>query len=185
MLIVLLGICTFVLITSIYHITILFTWPPSIPSDRDTIKKIVQIICNHYENEPLNIVDVGSGFGHLVWAMQREFSEATVQGYEIFWFPYFVSKGFMGLLSYFRGKKNIKLFYQDIRTADLSNVNVVLCFLLESVNQKISSYLWQGLPNNALVISNNAKFPDWTPIEEHKVKDLFSYRTVYVYRITK
>ena len=179
LLILILMIITFLGVVSIYHFTILFTWPPSIPTEYNTREVMSDLINKYKINDKCKIVDIGSGFGNLVFHVSKKNPHASIYGYEIFWFSYIISKILLKLYQY----SNVILIYDNFKNANFENVEIVLCYLTEDINRKITSFLQKNLKKGTILISNSSTFPSFNLIEEIKHTSYGSIRFVYVYKM--
>lgn len=120
------------------------------------------------------IVDLGSGWGHLIVGMARKFPKAFVTGYENSPLPFL----FSFLL---KGKLPVSVKMQDFFTADLKAADVVLCYLCPYSMEKLGDKFTKELPESAQVISLVFAIPGWKPDKVIYADDL--YRSpIYFYK---
>ncbi len=171
-------IASFVMCNLIRSLTGLFTWPPSIPTDYRTKKKILEIITKHNKGKSLEIADLGSGFGQLILSTAKVCPQHKLTGYEILGLPYIISKIKLILRKY----KNVNIHYQDFLESNLTKFDIIMCFLCGSITSKLSSKLREEAKTGCLILSNNFTIPELTPVEVIKIKDLFATRKLYIYK---
>lgn len=147
---------------------------PFIPSSRKAIRIILEKI-------PLPkkglILDLGAGDGKFLRAAKRTYPTLQVLGYEISPLALLVSK-VKNTLS--RTKVTVK--HQDMFTADLSQADMVFCFLLPKDLKRLEHKLRTELRPGSQVISNTFSFPTWQPAQEFTPQStgLHGFIRVYV-----
>ena len=164
-----------------YHLTSLFIWPPSIPTDTKTTENILQFIDLHtsIDNNALEIADLGSGCGHLLFRISKKYPHTHITGYEILTIPCLISK----IITYILRYKNISIIKKDLLISDLSKFDIIICFLCGSINSKLSIKLQKEAKKNCLIISNNFPIPNLHKVTTIQIQDIFSKRTIYIYKI--
>ena len=170
----------FLIIFLIYFSSSIFVWPPSIPTDKKARREIVGVIKSRYgATTNFKIVDLGSGYGHLLVDLAKNFKHAEIIGVELLWLPYLFSK-----ISAKRFK-NIRITKQNLYDHDLSSYNAVIFFLRKDhlVDKKIRAEMKAG----AIIISNNYPLKTFEPLEVKEISDIFtkrkSRRKIYFYQI--
>lgn len=181
LIVVIIGFLFFIGLQLIYVLSWFFTSPPSVPTDKRTRGIMLNYIKKYRKTFPenLTIFDLGSGWGHLAIDCARKFPESTVYGLELFFPPYFVSKCKTLYLRY----SNLHFKRKDIFTQDLTDANVVVCFLFPSLLAKLKDKFKQELKPGSIIISNNFEIAGWTPVHMTERKDLFTNRKIYLYKI--
>jgi len=120
------------------------------------------------------IVELGSGWGGLARAAARHRPEADVVAYELSWLPWLWSTAVARL----RGQPEITFLRRNFFDADLSETDVVLCYLFPGAMEQLAKRLTQLKPGS-IILSNTFRLPGWEPDEVIELNDL--YRT-HVYR---
>ncbi len=145
---------------------------PTLPWVRKAMLNILKTYCA--ADAPLNMADLGSGWGGVQALLARQYKQANVTGYEIAPWPYLSAK------LRFIFARRIKTLRQDFFAADLSHYDVLICYthpeLMTSFKDKLST-----LKAGALVISCAFPIPAYTPIETIKcgrgiVTEIYVYR---------
>lgn len=123
------------------------------------------------------VVDLGSGWASLLLPLAKKYPQHTFIGYERVWLPYIVSR--------FRTRKfpNIHIFRQDFFTADFAEADVILCFQLAAIMQKLLPYLRKHIGKTVRMFVNRYPFKDIAPLEKVSVEG--DYAVYYVYDIEK
>ncbi len=121
-----------------------------------------------------NIVDLGSGWGHLAVAMARKYPKALVKGYENSPLPF--------LFSFFlKGKLPLSVHYKDFFSISLKEYDVVLCYLCPFSMEKLDKKLEEELSDKTLVVSLVFALPGWKPDKVIYADDLYK-SPIYFYR---
>ncbi len=175
--IILIAVIIISALNIIYLSTIIFgVWPPSVPTDRRTIKLAIAQLQKYFEKEENFIIyDLGAGYGKFINAFSKAFPKAKIYGVEILYLPYFISK------FRFRKNKNIEIIKQDLFNSDISNANAVFCFYCGNI-KRLSDKLKSELSENTIVISNNFRLENWQEQEIINIKDVIKYRKLYIYK---
>jgi len=169
-----LGMLAFCLIFIVYFSSAFVVWPPSIPTDRKSRRTILNRIRQNYPDDAaINIADLGSGYGHLVRDIARNYKNAKVTGVELLYVPFFFGK----LLC--KRFKNIRIIKSDLFNYDLSNEDVVVFFF--RTDHALDLKLQKELKPGTLVISNNFPLKDREPLEVIQMKETFVNRKLYIY----
>jgi len=124
------------------------------------------------------IVDVGSGWGSLVFAASAKFQERQIIGYEVSWVPWLFSK----IRQFILRRNNLCLLRRDFLQIELPASAVIVCYLFPRGMRQLEEKLKQkqACAHRLLVISNTFALPSSTPVKVIKLNDL--YRSpVYVY----
>lgn len=171
---ILFGLYLVVLI--IYFSSCFFVWPPSVPSNRKSRKVILEMISKyHIGDEKIKIADMGSGYGHLVFAIARKFKKADVTGVELLWLPFLFSKLVSQIF------KNVKILKGDIYQHDFSQYDVFVFFFRK--DHGFDEKLREGIKKRTVVISSTFPLKTFEPVETINLKYLVGSRNVYCYVI--
>ena len=142
------------------------------PSSNQARRTMLDMVPN---SDAFHIIELGSGWGHLAFAVRTRFPQARITGYEASLFPWLWS----AICT--RWKRNEVEFKKgDFFEADLSNADVVLTYLYTGAMQKIAEHQ-ASLTPGTILISNTFRVPGWTPDEVVELDDLYRTR---IYRYT-
>lgn len=120
------------------------------------------------------IVDLGSGWGHLVVSIARKYPTARIKGYENSPIPFI----FSFLL---KGKLAVSVAMKNFFKANLEEADVVVCYLCPYSMERLESKLAVELPDGASVVSLVFALPGWKPDKVIYADDL--YRSpIYFYK---
>ncbi len=173
LLIAIFGMLGFCLVFILYFSSAFITWPPSIPTDRKSRRVIINCIRERYKDDvAINIADLGSGYGHLVRDIARDFRNANITGVELLWVPYLGGKVLC------KRFKNIKIVKDDILKHDLSPYEVIVFFFRtdHDLDKKLENEF-----KGKLVISNNFPLKYREPDEVIEMKETFVNRKLFIY----
>lgn len=123
-------------------------------------------------DDPKYLIDLGSGWGGLLWQLSRRYPDAKIVGYEVSWFPYLASK----LMC--RGR-NIQVLRKNYLGVSFPKDAIFVCYLCPSSMKALS----QSPPTTGWLISHTFALPGHNPVQTHICTDM--YRThIYVYRFS-
>jgi hypothetical protein len=148
------------------------------PSSRKALSSILHLI---KETSPDgNIIDLGSGWGTLCFAVAKAFPKKEVHGYENSPAPYM----FCLLIKVLLKRKNLHFTFRNFHEISLHEAGLVLCYLYSGAMTKLKLKLELELRPGTMVISNTFAMPIWKPKKVVELKDL--YRTkIYLYTANK
>lgn len=142
------------------------------PSSYKAVKAIISLIPKDFDG---TLVDLGSGWGHLAFALACAFPNARIIGYENSLIPYLFSRLFI--------KKNLQFRYQDFLDSSLPTADIAVCYLFPKAMTTLSSKLQTTPFPIKTLISSTFALPDHTPIQTLTLKDLYN-TPIYLYQIS-
>ncbi|MBN1328138.1 MAG: class I SAM-dependent methyltransferase [Candidatus Heimdallarchaeota archaeon] len=132
------------------------SWPnrrgaPWVPTRLKKVRKML-LLANVQPGEL--VYDLGCGDGRVLVMAVREFKARAI-GIEIdlirfLWCQFLISILFL--------RRKVKVIYGDLFDRDLSDADVVFCYLLQSTNNKLEKKLIEELSPDARVVSNTFYF---------------------------
>lgn len=125
---------------------------PFISSKKKFFSRLLEII-NLKEGEVF--VDLGCGDSRLLIEAEKKYKVRTI-GYELSLTAFIISK-----INIFLKKAKTKIYFQDFFKADLSQVDVVFCYLYPPVMSHLSKKLKEELKLGARIFSLAFPLPDW------------------------
>lgn len=168
----------FFLLMGILGITILYSYWYGItptPTSAKVKNKLFSMLPDLANSE---IVELGSGWGNLAFALSRHFPKCKIRSYEISPFPFIVSK----IIAYCLALPNLTIQRQDFFLVSLHNMSLVVCYLYPDAMQRLKTKFEKELSSQAYVISHTFAIPGWKPLRLEYAPDL--YRTpIYLYQI--
>ena len=123
-------------------------------------------------------VDLGCGDGRVLRCANKRYGVRAI-GYEI------------NLLAYIKARclsllhPQIRLKLRNFWQADISNADVIFCYLYPDVLDRLSEKLCKELKTGATVISGNFPLPGWTPSEVITCDQALYNSPLYIYRDKK
>jgi cyclopropane fatty-acyl-phospholipid synthase-like methyltransferase len=122
------------------------------------------------------LVDLGCGDGRILREAQKYYKVKAI-GYEVNLLAYLKAR----VLSF--GIKDIEIRRQDFWSANLSNADVVFCYLFPDVMQKLSAKLRANLKPGAVIVSCNFTLPGFKPSNVLHPAGALHSDPVYIYRM--
>lgn len=124
------------------------------------------------------IIEAGSGWGTLAFALARRRPGSRVIGYELSPLPW----AFSQLRRLIQPAPNLRLYRRDLLRASYAEAGVVVCYLHAEALERLQPKLEAELPAGALVISNTFRLHRWRPAAVlHPPASIDA--PVYVYRV--
>jgi cyclopropane fatty-acyl-phospholipid synthase-like methyltransferase len=146
----------------------MFRGAPWVPTSVRTVLKMLKMA----ETGPDDVVyDLGCGDGRIILAAVRRFDSRAV-GIEIDPLRYIWSLLIITLLGH---RDRIQVVYGDFFSKDLSQADVVTCYLLQSTNEKLESKLLRELKPGARVVSYTFTFPKMKLVVEDTKEEIYCY----------
>lgn len=124
------------------------------------------------------IVEMGSGLGVLAFAAARARPDAAVVGIEYSILPLLYSKMKLFLTP---SVKNLKFVRQDFFAYDLHDTQVIFCYLLEPMLEKLRPKFLAEMSDDAVIICNHYRMARWQPAEEEMLDGVFE-KAIRVYK---
>ncbi|MBW1709629.1 MAG: class I SAM-dependent methyltransferase [Deltaproteobacteria bacterium] len=103
-----------------------------------------------------SFIDIGCGDGRVVRAAHRRYQVRSL-GLEINPLAYLKAR----VLSF--GIKGVRIRWKDFRKVDISEANVIFCYLFPDVMKNVAEKLETELVSGARVVSCNFPLPGWRP----------------------
>ncbi len=168
----------FLLLMLLYFSSAIFVWPPSMPTDRRSRRAIIDFIKTRYPADArIKMIDLGSGYGHLIKTLSKAFPNAQITGVELLRLPYLYSKFI------FCRNRNIHIVKDDLYNHSLAEYDVMVFFLRK--DHKVDAKLRAEAKKGALVASNNFPLKTYPEREIREISDVIATRTIYFYELEK
>jgi len=150
-------------------------WPdikgaPWLPTRMKKVRKMLELA--NVQPDEL-IYDLGCGDGRVIVMAARKFGARAV-GVEIDPIRYLWCQFLITILGL---RKQVKILYGDLFKKDISDADVVFCYLLQRTNDQLVDKLIMELKPDARIVSNTFVFIELPLIDESQE---FSF---YVYKI--
>ncbi len=135
------------------------------------LKKVRQMLTMANVQPGELVFDLGCGDGRIIVMAARRFNARAV-GIEIDLIRYLWCQFLITILGL---RKKVRVIYGDLFTKDISNADVVICFLLQNTNDKLESKLIEELRPNARVVSHTYLFSGLPLIAMDGEQGLYAY----------
>ena len=137
-----------------------FWGAPWVPTSRAVVHNMLTLAAV----QPGDVVfDLGCGDGRVIITAARRFGARAV-GIEIDPLRYLWCQLLVTVL---RLRGQVRVAFGDFFRSDLSEADVVTCYLLQDTNQRLVVKLLTELRPGARVVSNTFKFVGIDPVREH------------------
>lgn len=161
----------FLLLLVILVISIFWTisrGAPWVPTSMKTVHKMLRIA----KVKPDELIyDLGCGDGRVIITAARSY-QARAVGIELDPFRFLWCQLMITVLGL---RKRVKVVYGDFFKADLSDADVVICFLLPDAIQKLEGKLLRELRPGTRVVSNTFTFNQVPPAEKDGKAHLYLF----------
>jgi hypothetical protein len=121
-------------------------------------------------------VDMGCGDGRVLRKVRQRYGVRAV-GYELNLLAYITSRILCA------GLKHIEIKWRNFWKADLSDADVVFCYLFPDVMEDVAVKLKKDLKQGAVVVSCNFDLPGFIPEQILHPGDFLHNDPIYVYRM--
>jgi len=122
------------------------------------------------------IIELGSGWGTLLFALARKYPERPVIGYELSWLPWLYTRLYQAIFQL----HNVRIYRQNFLAADISAASLLVCYLfpkgMVDLNRKLVA---DG--GSQLLISNTFALPACKPVQTIRLSDIYN-TPVYIYQ---
>lgn len=101
------------------------------------------------------VYDLGCGLGEILILADKKYN-AQSRGFEVSPGTYLLAR-----LNIFFKRSKAKVLFKDFFKVDLSNADVIFCYLIPSINEKLRRKLEKELKNGARIASYAFSFKGW------------------------
>ena len=166
-------IISIVIIAIIFVFSIVWTTlkgAPWFPTKMEKVKKMLSLA--EIKSDEI-VYDLGCGDGRFIITTARKF-DAKAVGIEVDFFLYLWCQF---LITFLGLRKKVKVFYGDLFKKDLSNADVIVCFLWPSTNKRLEEKLVKELKPTARIVSNKFIFQGLKLINKDLQDEIYVYST--------
>jgi predicted RNA methylase len=117
------------------------------------------------------VYDLGCGDGRTIVTAARRYGTQAV-GIEIDPLRYLWCQGLITVLGL---RDRVRVVYGNFYKQDLSDADVVTCYLLQSTNEKLEGKLIQELSPGTRVVSNDFTFPRLRLLRRDSAAEIYLY----------
>lgn len=157
-------------ITVIYSLRYGITPTPTSRRVRKTLFSLLPLIDKGI------IVELGSGWGFVAFALARHYPTCQVIAYEISPVPYYFSKG----IAFFYPLPNLTITRKDFFLASFRLVSLAVCYLYPGAMEQLKTKFRNELPEGAWVLTHTFALPGSKPHSLKYATDLYN-TPVYLY----
>jgi hypothetical protein len=152
---------------------LLFTWKNGV-SPMPTSHKIRNVLLENLpELSTGTIIELGSGWGNLLFPLSKKYVDCSIIGFENSPIPYLFS-------SFINHSKNLKIVRHDFFEQSLQEANLIVCYLFPASMEKLKDKLERELRPGTQVVSHTHEIPNWKPKKTISVDSTL----IYLYEIT-
>jgi cyclopropane fatty-acyl-phospholipid synthase-like methyltransferase len=164
------SLATVLLVIIVFSITwTTLCGAPWLPTRIRTVLKMLTLA----ETQPDDLVyDLGCGDGRILITVVRRFGARAV-GIELDPLRYLWCQLAIAALGH---RERVKVVYGDFFKLDLSQADVVTCYLLQPTNEKLEAKLLRELKSGARVVSHSFTFPNMKSIALDHQERVYCYR---------
>ncbi|MCG8617793.1 MAG: class I SAM-dependent methyltransferase [Desulfobacterales bacterium] len=145
------------------------------PSSTKAVRAVNSLLTTHLRGN--TVIDLGSGWGTLLFALAKKHPAISFTGYEVSLFPFLWSR----LRCRFLGLDNCTILRQDFFTVPIKRDATLVCYLSPGLMAKLKEKLQIERCDDQLIITNTFGIRHQTPLKEIRLQDAFNNR-VYAYR---
>ncbi len=146
------------------------TGVPPMPSHPSARKAVFRLIPEDFS--PVTIYELGCGWGGVAFDLAARYPEARVVAIELSPLPWLVCL----IRRVFRHRPNLEIRRADFLKSDLSDADLVFCYLMVAPMRGLQQKLSGDLQPGAVVITSTFALPDWTSEEVQTVLGAGIYR---------
>ena len=145
---------------------------PPIPTSSEVRKVLISFLPDLKEGV---VVELGSGWGNLIFPLSKKYNNCQIIGYENSLIPYV----FSFLINY---ASNLKIVRKNFFETSLQGVDLVVCYLVSKKLEKLKVKFEEELKPGAKIISHTFSIPGWIPNSIIEVGD-HRYSKIYLYEV--
>ena len=152
-----------------------FRWPQrkGAPYWPSSMKKVRKMLAMAEIKQGELVYDLGCGDGRVIVAAARRYGARAV-GVEIEPFRFFWCQILITVLGL---RKRVRVVRRDLFSENLSDADVVFCYLLQRTNDRLEKKLIRELGPGARIVSNTFHFPTLAYTSLDVESDICTYRT--------
>ena len=145
---------------------------PYVPTPMDRVKKMVALA----KIKPGQVVyDIGCGDGRFVYVAANEYG-AKATGIELSPVVYLLA-----IVRKFFWKSKAKIIFADFKMRNLSDADIIFCYLLPDTLKKIQPSLNKQLKPGTKIFSYSFEIPTWKLIHQEERNPEMNLGPVFVY----
>jgi precorrin-6B methylase 2 len=138
-----------------------FYGAPLVSTSKKVTKKMIELSGIHQRDI---VYDLGCGTGSILFEVMKSTSGAYCRGYDLVKPAILFAQIKNTLL-----KTNIDFQSKDLFTVDLSDADVIFCYLLPEAMKRIYTEKWEELKPGCRIVSNGFQLPSLKPTHTEPV----------------
>ena len=139
-----------------------------------TSSKIREALFSHLPGlDKGKVVDLGSGWGNLIFPLSKHYPNSQIIGYESSPIPYLFT--FL-----FNTCSNLKIHRKDFFNVSVGNADLIICYLYSNRMGALRKKLEEEAKPGACIISHTFAISGWIPKQVIEVNDLY-HSKIYIY----
>lgn len=166
-----------IFISSIVLSIVIWSWRYGISPMPSSFKAVRCILEAAPKDIKGTIIDLGSGWGSIVFPLAKRFPRCRVIGYETSPVPFYFTK----LRNNFYSLKNLELYRKDFFKESLEEAELIVCYLYPGAMKILKTKLESELKPGTWVISNTFAIPGWQPFQVYQLDDIYKTK-IFVYK---
>ncbi|KKT35361.1 MAG: Methyltransferase type 12 [Parcubacteria group bacterium GW2011_GWA2_44_12] len=151
---------------------------PTISSNRSIIKKLIGEESSEYLTGKKTFYELGCSYGRVLFRVCKHYQMNGV-GYESNLPPYLYSLLYKRI---FYPHVHARVLMRSFYKADIKNADVIFCYLMPKIMQKVEARLVPRMKAGTLIFANSFPFKNIQPIEVLKGKR-GRMETLFIYKI--
>lgn len=166
------GLAALLLLLTAY---VCFIGAPFVPAPQVIVDKMVKAA---ELKKGMTVLDPGCGDARMLITACKAQPRITGVGYELFFIAY--------ALAWFRTRKyrkQIQLFFRNSDYADLSRVDVMLCYMLVKPLARNANKYRQEMKKGAKIISYAFEIEGWKPIKVIPSVPELNHARIFIYEV--
>ncbi|PAV26162.1 methyltransferase family protein [Tamilnaduibacter salinus] len=172
------GSLSLLAVLSIAYSTVRTSVPP-MPSSMRSRRVVLDLLAEYVPDQPnVRLADLGSGWGGLAIPMARRFPQYRIEGYELSWLPWLVSR----LMKAAFRLDNLTLHRRNFNRADLDHVGILVTYLNPNVMAQLKQRLDRPEQPRRTLISIGFALPGKTAERTLRVNELYN-TPIDIYRL--
>ena len=119
------------------------------------------------------VVDLGSGWGNLIFSLSKHYPNSQIIGYECSPIPYLFT--FL-----FNTYSNLKIYRKNFFKISVSDADLIVCYLYSKRMGALREKLEKEVKPGAWILSHTFAISGWVPKQIIEINDLY-HSKIYVY----
>lgn len=152
----------------------IFLRVPYVPTRRKFVEKLLHAA---HLQKGQKVYDLGCGDGRILFAAEK-ITKCAGEGYEMAPMVYFLA-----MIKKMLGRKKSNIHCRNFFHADISDANVIFCYLTPEILEKTATKLAQECKKDTKIITHTFEIKSWKP--KTTIKDANDrLPTIYVYEMS-